>query len=157
MRTARPQGSLPTLSARRFRRVGASLRPRLSESGLTCVRCVLTDSRATVVRRSCSLLYLAAFKSIVALRACDLRQTVSRANASSVSLPRVRLRTCLLTLEFCPTGGHPQVPHACHESPFCPPWVHLAAKLCACGKRVIPNVRCSIDQRKVSCGSVCGK
>ncbi|GAA5962625.1 hypothetical protein JCM3765_006863 [Sporobolomyces pararoseus] len=56
-----------------------------------------------------------------------------------------------------PACGHPQVPHACHENPQCPPCPHLTAKPCACGKKVIPNLRCSIDQRKVSCGSVCGK
>ncbi|GAA6018805.1 hypothetical protein JCM11491_006870 [Sporobolomyces phaffii] len=56
-----------------------------------------------------------------------------------------------------PNCGHPQVPHACHENPECPPCPHLTSKPCACSKKVIPNLRCSIDQRKVSCGTTCGK
>ncbi|GAA5838784.1 hypothetical protein JCM9279_003861 [Rhodotorula babjevae] len=53
--------------------------------------------------------------------------------------------------------GHPRLPHACHEDPACPPCPYLTTKPCACGKREVPNVRCSTDQRKVSCGTVCGK
>ncbi|GAA5919432.1 hypothetical protein JCM6882_006322 [Rhodosporidiobolus microsporus] len=53
--------------------------------------------------------------------------------------------------------GHPRLPHACHEDPACPPCPYLTAKPCACGKRTVANVRCSMDQRKVSCGIVCGK
>ncbi|GAA5880063.1 hypothetical protein JCM16303_001198 [Sporobolomyces ruberrimus] len=56
-----------------------------------------------------------------------------------------------------PTCGHPQVPHACHENPECPPCPHLTSKPCACAKKIIPNLRCSIDSRKVSCGTVCGR
>ncbi|GAA6016990.1 hypothetical protein JCM10207_001449 [Rhodosporidiobolus poonsookiae] len=56
-----------------------------------------------------------------------------------------------------PECGHPQLPHACHEEPGCPPCPFLMAKPCACGKKRIPNVRCSMDERKVSCGGVCGK
>ncbi|BGP49885.1 FKBP12-associated protein [Rhodotorula kratochvilovae] len=53
--------------------------------------------------------------------------------------------------------GHPRLPHACHEDAACPPCPYLTTKSCACGKREVPNVRCSTDQRKVSCGTVCGK
>ncbi|BGP18001.1 hypothetical protein JCM10213_005040 [Rhodosporidiobolus nylandii] len=53
--------------------------------------------------------------------------------------------------------GHPQLPHACHEDPNCPPCPYLMAKKCACGKKTVPNVRCSMDPKKVSCGTVCGK
>lgn len=53
--------------------------------------------------------------------------------------------------------GHPRLPHACHENPECPPCPYLTVKQCACGKRTVPNVRCSTDPKKVSCGAVCGK
>ncbi|KAF8157144.1 hypothetical protein B0H34DRAFT_712422 [Crassisporium funariophilum] len=54
--------------------------------------------------------------------------------------------------------GHPTTPHACHDDTVpCPPCAHLASKLCACGKKTIPNVRCSLETEKVSCGTVCGK
>ncbi|GAA5977262.1 hypothetical protein JCM10908_004913 [Rhodotorula pacifica] len=53
--------------------------------------------------------------------------------------------------------GHPRLPHACHENPECPPCPYLTVKKCACGKRTVPNVRCSTDPKKVSCGAVCGK
>ncbi|GAA5991452.1 hypothetical protein JCM11641_005210 [Rhodosporidiobolus odoratus] len=53
--------------------------------------------------------------------------------------------------------GHPQLPHACHEDPSCPPCPYLTNKQCACGKKTVPNVRCSMDPRKVGCGTVCGK
>ncbi|GAA5878773.1 hypothetical protein JCM8547_007192 [Rhodosporidiobolus lusitaniae] len=56
-----------------------------------------------------------------------------------------------------PQCGHPQLPHACHEDPVCPPCPYLTAKPCACGKKTIPNVRCSMDERKISCGIPCGK
>ncbi|KAF9487195.1 hypothetical protein BDN71DRAFT_1458737 [Pleurotus eryngii] len=82
-----------------------------------------------------------------------------------------------------PTCGHPRVPHACHgrvedrgeeESvegihadgepvdrarPIsrCPPCPHLVTKPCACGKKMVPNVRCSTAPDKVRCGGVCGK
>ncbi|BGP33688.1 FKBP12-associated protein [Rhodotorula toruloides] len=53
--------------------------------------------------------------------------------------------------------GHPRLPHACHEDPQCPPCPYLTVKRCACGKREVPNVRCATDEKKVSCGMVCGK
>ncbi|KXN84089.1 hypothetical protein AN958_00476, partial [Leucoagaricus sp. SymC.cos] len=57
-----------------------------------------------------------------------------------------------------PPCGHPRIPHACHEDPSpCPPCVHLTMKQCACGKKTVPNVRCSLESEKVSCGTVCGK
>ena len=62
-----------------------------------------------------------------------------------------------------PACGHPTTPHTCHEdtaaavSSSCPPCPFLATKLCACGKKLVPNVRCSLETDKVSCGTVCGK
>ncbi|KII84629.1 hypothetical protein PLICRDRAFT_117694 [Plicaturopsis crispa FD-325 SS-3] len=55
-----------------------------------------------------------------------------------------------------PPCGHPSTQHSCHEDPApCPPCPFLTSKTCACGKRSVPNVRCS--QEKVSCGTVCGR
>ncbi|KDQ60370.1 hypothetical protein JAAARDRAFT_32765 [Jaapia argillacea MUCL 33604] len=55
-----------------------------------------------------------------------------------------------------PPCGHPRAPHACHEDPTpCPPCPFLTSKNCACGKKVVDNVRCSAE--KVSCGTPCGK
>ncbi|KZT70504.1 hypothetical protein DAEQUDRAFT_708602 [Daedalea quercina L-15889] len=55
-----------------------------------------------------------------------------------------------------PPCGHPKAQHACHEDPIpCPPCPFLASKPCACGKKMVDNVRCS--QEKVSCGTPCGK
>ncbi|EPQ53520.1 hypothetical protein GLOTRDRAFT_45377 [Gloeophyllum trabeum ATCC 11539] len=55
-----------------------------------------------------------------------------------------------------PPCGHPKSAHACHEDPApCPPCPFLTAKRCACGKKIVDNVKCS--QEKVSCGTVCGK
>ncbi|KAH8097069.1 hypothetical protein BXZ70DRAFT_974531 [Cristinia sonorae] len=55
-----------------------------------------------------------------------------------------------------PACGHPKAPHHCHEDPTpCPPCVHLTQKECACGKKMVDNVRCS--QETVSCGTTCGK
>ncbi|KAI0686090.1 hypothetical protein BC835DRAFT_1288606 [Cytidiella melzeri] len=52
--------------------------------------------------------------------------------------------------------GHPKAQHACHEDPTpCPPCPFLTSKQCACGKKLVLNVRCS--QEKVSCGTTCGK
>ncbi|KAH7924930.1 hypothetical protein BV22DRAFT_1195572 [Leucogyrophana mollusca] len=66
--------------------------------------------------------------------------------------------------------GHPPVPHSCHESNIvagsdgstseasespCPPCPFLTSKRCACGKKMVDNVRCS--QERVACGSVCGR
>ena len=54
--------------------------------------------------------------------------------------------------------GHPPTPHSCHDDMVpCPPCVFLASKQCACGKKIVPNVRCSLETEKVSCGTVCGK
>lgn len=54
-----------------------------------------------------------------------------------------------------PECGHPSVPHSCHDSGRCPPCAVLTGKRCACGKKVVGNVRCS--QERVGCGAVCGK
>ncbi|KAG0702207.1 hypothetical protein DFH29DRAFT_922785 [Suillus ampliporus] len=68
-----------------------------------------------------------------------------------------------------PPCGHSRVPHACHEGVIiagadqsqtieessCPPCPFLTRKQCACGKKMVDNVRCA--QERVSCGSVCGK
>ncbi|KAF9220771.1 hypothetical protein BS17DRAFT_713315 [Gyrodon lividus] len=77
-----------------------------------------------------------------------------------------------------PACGHPRVPHVCHEAVVvagadtpdeglgpgpegtagmgaCPPCPSLTKKLCACGKKMVDNVKCS--QERVSCGSVCGR
>ncbi len=55
-----------------------------------------------------------------------------------------------------PPCGHPRAPHLCHEDPTpCPPCVVLTEKLCACGKTMVSNIRCS--QEKVSCGKPCGR
>ncbi|KAI8986770.1 hypothetical protein BD414DRAFT_42500 [Trametes punicea] len=55
-----------------------------------------------------------------------------------------------------PPCGHPLTRHACHEDPIpCPPCPFLTSKRCACGKKMVDNVRCS--QEKVSCGTTCGK
>ncbi|KAJ3984020.1 hypothetical protein F5890DRAFT_102720 [Lentinula detonsa] len=57
-----------------------------------------------------------------------------------------------------PPCGHPKTPHTCHfPDSSCPPCVHLTGKPCACGKKILPNIRCSLDSEKVSCGLVCGK
>lgn len=49
------------------------------------------------------------------------------------------------------------MPHACHEEPNCPPCPFLMEKPCACGKKLVGNQRCSLDPKRVSCGTVCGK
>ncbi|KAH9017094.1 hypothetical protein EDB83DRAFT_2438222 [Lactarius deliciosus] len=55
-----------------------------------------------------------------------------------------------------PSCGHPKAPHLCHEDPTpCPPCVYLTEKLCACGKTMVGNIRCSSE--KVSCGKPCGR
>ncbi|KAH9477552.1 FKBP12-associated protein 1-like protein [Psilocybe cubensis] len=57
-----------------------------------------------------------------------------------------------------PPCGHPATPHSCHDDTVsCPPCPYLADKTCACGKKVVSNVRCSLETEKVSCGTVCGK
>ncbi|EJD48338.1 hypothetical protein AURDEDRAFT_86187 [Auricularia subglabra TFB-10046 SS5] len=54
-----------------------------------------------------------------------------------------------------PPCGHQKTPHTCHETGACPPCPFLTPKTCACGKTVVPNIRCS--QERVSCGKPCGK
>ena len=57
-----------------------------------------------------------------------------------------------------PPCGHPRTQHSCHEEPSpCPLCPFLATKRCACGKRMVGNVRCSLENDKVSCGTICGK
>ena len=61
-------------------------------------------------------------------------------------------------LRPAPPCGHPTTHHNCHtDSVSCPPCPFLATKLCACGKKSVPNIRCSLEVDKVSCGTVCGK
>ncbi|KZT52995.1 hypothetical protein CALCODRAFT_511711 [Calocera cornea HHB12733] len=54
-----------------------------------------------------------------------------------------------------PACGHPPTQHTCHEAGECPPCPFLTTKRCACGKSLVPNVRCS--QEKVGCGAVCAR
>ncbi|KAG2140668.1 hypothetical protein DEU56DRAFT_885849 [Suillus clintonianus] len=68
-----------------------------------------------------------------------------------------------------PPCGHSRVPHACHEGVIiagadpnqaveaspCPPCPFLTSKQCACGKKMVDNIRCA--QERISCGSICGK
>lgn len=68
-----------------------------------------------------------------------------------------------------PPCGHSRMPHACHEGVIiagadpsqpveassCPPCPFLTSKQCACGKKMVDNVRCA--QERVNCGTVCGK
>src|SRR5262245_35181489 len=55
-----------------------------------------------------------------------------------------------------PPCGHPRTQHTCHEDPaLCPPCPHLTTKSCACGKKLVGNIRCS--QENVHCGVPCGK
>ena len=57
-----------------------------------------------------------------------------------------------------PPCNHPSTLHSCHfDDVSCPPCPFLAAKQCACGKKIVPNTRCSLETEKVSCGTVCGK
>jgi transcriptional repressor NF-X1 len=61
-------------------------------------------------------------------------------------------------LRPAPPCGHPTTHHTCHEDTvLCPPCPFLATKLCACEKKLVPNVRCSLEKEKVSCATVCGK
>ncbi|KAJ7597086.1 hypothetical protein C8J56DRAFT_307354 [Mycena floridula] len=57
-----------------------------------------------------------------------------------------------------PSCGHPRTPHSCHAltSP-CPPCPFLATKQCACGKKLVDNVKCSLERDKLGCGTACGK
>jgi transcriptional repressor NF-X1 len=71
-----------------------------------------------------------------------------------------------------PPCGHPRALHGCHgrarheqitqedseEDPRsgCPPCLFLTERLCACGKKEVPNKPCSVPRDKVLCGTVCG-
>lgn len=91
-----------------------------------------------------------------------------------------RLRCVYPCARPAPACGHPHVSHMCHEGVViagadttdegsglveeegddigvgaCPPCPFLTEKLCACGKKRVGNVRCSLE--RVSCGSMCGK
>ncbi|KAF5350789.1 hypothetical protein D9758_010328 [Tetrapyrgos nigripes] len=51
-----------------------------------------------------------------------------------------------------PPCGHPKTPHSCHaDDAPCPPCYSLTTKKCACGKKDVPNVRCSLETEKVGC------
>ncbi|KAF8623001.1 hypothetical protein AX15_006593 [Amanita polypyramis BW_CC] len=55
-----------------------------------------------------------------------------------------------------PSCGHPAMSHTCHEESYpCPPCAYLTTKLCACGKKEMMNVKCSLERDKVSCATVC--
>ncbi|KAF8909061.1 hypothetical protein CPB85DRAFT_1308246 [Mucidula mucida] len=57
-----------------------------------------------------------------------------------------------------PECGHPKTPHVCHgDDVSCPPCPFLTTKLCACGAKMVGNVRCSLDRDKIGCGTACGK
>ncbi|KAF9266718.1 hypothetical protein L218DRAFT_921323 [Marasmius fiardii PR-910] len=57
-----------------------------------------------------------------------------------------------------PSCGHGRAPHVCHpEDVPCPPCPFLTTKTCACGKKEIDNLKCSLDREKVGCGTPCGK
>jgi transcriptional repressor NF-X1 len=54
--------------------------------------------------------------------------------------------------------AHPLTAHSCHPDTIpCPPCPFLTRKLCACGKKMVPNVRCSLERDKIGCGSACQK
>ncbi|KAH6900865.1 hypothetical protein BKA70DRAFT_1312767 [Coprinopsis sp. MPI-PUGE-AT-0042] len=81
------------------------------------------------------------------------KKRVVDTSAQAIGTERGGLHECDLvcgkTLSFpCPRGpapcGHSRTIHGCHDDSIpCPPCV--------------PNVRCSLEQDKVSCGTVCGK
>ncbi|KAL1690222.1 hypothetical protein GGG16DRAFT_56132 [Schizophyllum commune] len=57
-----------------------------------------------------------------------------------------------------PPCGHPRTQHTCHDDTIsCPPCPFLTTKLCACGKKEVRNLRCSLEREKVNCGTPCGK
>ncbi|KAG7093459.1 hypothetical protein E1B28_007135 [Marasmius oreades] len=57
-----------------------------------------------------------------------------------------------------PPCGHQKAPHTCHPEDIpCPPCPFLTTKRCACGKKEIGNVKCSLGREKVGCGTSCGK
>ncbi|KAF8872738.1 hypothetical protein BD779DRAFT_1613762 [Infundibulicybe gibba] len=57
-----------------------------------------------------------------------------------------------------PPCGHPRTPHTCHGDDLpCPPCPSLTTRPCACGKKTVGNVKCSLTADKISCGSACGK
>ncbi|KAG2352299.1 hypothetical protein BDR07DRAFT_884739 [Suillus spraguei] len=79
----------------------------------------------------------------------DLQLSVRKASTSvwpfAVSL--MHAMRVLLSL-----GADPSQPM---ETSPCPPCPFLTSKQCACGKKMVDNVRCA--QERVSCGTVCGK
>ncbi len=50
--------------------------------------------------------------------------------------------------------GHPQVQHHCHMDESCPKCPYLVEKSCMCGKKMLKNQPCWLEQ--VSCGEPCG-
>ncbi|KAM0751251.1 hypothetical protein T439DRAFT_313553 [Meredithblackwellia eburnea MCA 4105] len=79
---------------------------------------------------------------------------------STVLLPPIACNTVIDCRHPCireSPCGHPQMQHACHEDPVCPPCPFLMTRYCACGKKAVGNVRCSQDPKKISCGTPCGK
>ena len=63
-----------------------------------------------------------------------------------------------LSVSSAPSAMYPSTLHSCHfDDVACPPCPFLAAKQCACRKRIVPNTRCSLETEKVCCGTVCGK
>ena len=50
-----------------------------------------------------------------------------------------------------PPCGHPRTQHTCHDDTIsCPPCPFLTTKLCACGKKEVRNLRCSLEREKVN-------
>ncbi|KAG1729490.1 uncharacterized protein EDB91DRAFT_1159352 [Suillus paluster] len=84
-------------------------------------------------------------------------------------IPCGTVMTCSYPCARPPPCGHSRIPHACHEGVIiagadpsqpveessCPPCPFLTSKQCACGKKLVDNIRCA--QERVSCGTVCGK
>ncbi|KAF1943486.1 hypothetical protein EJ02DRAFT_400588 [Clathrospora elynae] len=52
--------------------------------------------------------------------------------------------------------GHPQLDHSCHgDEQDCPKCAYLTTKTCLCGKAVLKNQPCWLNE--VRCGQVCGR
>ena len=48
--------------------------------------------------------------------------------------------------------------HTCYEEPLpCLPCAYLRTKQCACGKKEMGNVKCSVERGTVSCAATCGR
>ncbi|KAL0958181.1 hypothetical protein HGRIS_000344 [Hohenbuehelia grisea] len=57
-----------------------------------------------------------------------------------------------------PGDGTDDAPHRrANANERCPPCPHLVSKMCACGKKMVDNVKCFTATEKVRCGGVCGK